>query len=46
MHAIDLDYRRGVASAVESICNVAATDDAREGIAAFVEKRKPVWKEK
>lgn len=45
MHAIDLDYRRGIAGAVETICSVAATDDSREGIAAFVEKRKPAWKQ-
>ena len=45
MRAIDSDYRRGVAGAVESVCIVAATDDAREGIAAFVEKRMPVWKD-
>ena len=43
MRALDSDYRRGVAGAVESVCNVAATADAREGVAAFVEKRKPVW---
>jgi len=41
--ANDNDYRRGVAGAVESFGNVAATDDAKEGIAAFVEKRKPYW---
>lgn len=41
--AIDVEYRRGVASAVEHFGNVAATDDAREGMAAFVEKRPPVW---
>lgn len=43
--ANDADYRRGVAGAVESFGNVAATDDAREGIAAFVEKRKPYWQD-
>lgn len=41
--ANDGDYRRGVATAVETFGNVAATDDSREGIAAFVEKRKPYW---
>ncbi|QOT74759.1 enoyl-CoA hydratase/isomerase family protein [Cupriavidus basilensis] len=43
MRANDNDYRRGVAAAVESFGNVVATDDAKEGIAAFVEKRKPSW---
>lgn len=41
--ALDIEYRRGVASAVEHFGNVAATADAREGMAAFVEKRAPKW---
>ena len=41
--AVDVEYRRGVASAVEHFGNVAGTEDAREGMAAFVEKRKPAW---
>lgn len=41
--ALDIEYRRGVASAVEHFGNVAATADAQEGMAAFVEKRPPVW---
>lgn len=41
--ALDVEYRRGVASAVEHFGNVAATADAQEGMAAFVEKRAPVW---
>ncbi|AQV96167.1 enoyl-CoA hydratase [Cupriavidus necator] len=43
LRANDSDYRRGVAGAVESLGNIAATDDAKEGVAAFVEKRKPAW---
>jgi enoyl-CoA hydratase/carnithine racemase len=46
MNAIDNGYRQGVASAVENLCNVMATDEAREGIAAFVEKRRPSWSRK
>lgn len=46
MNAIDNGYRQGVAAAVENLCNVMATDDAREGIAAFVEKRRPTWAKK
>ncbi|MGO4328934.1 enoyl-CoA hydratase/isomerase family protein [Cupriavidus sp. 2TAF22] len=41
--AVDSDYRRGVSYAVDTFCRVADTDDAREGIAAFVEKRLPNW---
>src|SRR5690606_22234475 len=44
MQANDNGYRQAVAAAADSFCNVAATDDAKEGIAAFVEKRRPVWK--
>lgn len=43
MQANDNGYRQAVAAAADSFCNVAATDDAKEGIAAFVEKRRPVW---
>ncbi|BDB27474.1 enoyl-CoA hydratase [Cupriavidus sp. TA19] len=42
--AADSDYRRGVSYAVDTFCQVAATDDAKEGIAAFVEKRRPQWR--
>ena len=45
MNAIDSDYRRGVAGAVELVCAVSSTEAFREGMAAFVEKRKPVWKD-
>jgi len=43
MRANDLDYRRGVEYAAELFCNVAATDDAQEGLRAFAEKRPPRW---
>ena len=43
MLANDNGYRQAVAAAADSFCNVAMTDSAREGIAAFVEKRKPRW---
>ena len=39
----DLDYRRGVANAVEDFCNAAITPNAQEGLKAFVEKRQPIW---
>lgn len=43
MRTNDLDYRRGVANAVEDFCNAAMTPDAQEGLRAFLEKRKPNW---
>lgn len=42
--AIDDGYRQGVAGAVNLIGTVLASDDCKEGLTAFVEKRKPVWK--
>lgn len=43
MDANDHGFRAAVASAVETFCNVAGSADAKEGMAAFIEKRKPVW---
>ena len=43
MQANDNGYRQAVAAAADSFCSVAMTDAAREGIGAFVEKRKPRW---
>lgn len=43
MYANDNGYRQAVSAAADSFCNVAAASAAKEGIAAFVEKRKPVW---
>lgn len=44
MQAIDSGYRQGVAGAVNLTTTVVGLDDSREGLAAFVEKRKAVWK--
>lgn len=43
MRANDLDYRRNIENQIETMCNVMETAAAREGIAAFLEKRKPRW---
>jgi enoyl-CoA hydratase/carnithine racemase len=43
MRANDLDYRRNVENQIETLCNVFSTRDGREGLAAFLEKRKPNW---
>ncbi len=43
MRANDFEYRRAIENVVETICNIIETDDAREGLAAFNEKRRPRW---
>jgi len=43
MRANDLDYRRSIENVVDSFCTIAGTDDAREGLRAFKERRKPNW---
>lgn len=43
MRANDFEYRRNIENVVETICNIIATDDAQEGLNAFVEKRAPNW---
>lgn len=43
MHANDNGYRAAVRAAADSFCVAAGRASAKEGIAAFVEKRKPVW---
>ena len=44
MRANDLDYRRNVENQIETLCNVFNTEDGREGLRAFLEKREPRWK--
>lgn len=43
MRAQDLDYRRNIENVVETICNIIATEDAQEGIQAYLEDREPDW---
>ncbi len=43
--AIDDGYRQGIASAVNMAAMVFGTEDSKEGLTAFVEKRKPVWRQ-
>jgi enoyl-CoA hydratase len=44
MSAIDQNYRRDIQAAVEQFCNVALTEEAQEGLKAFFEGRRPVWR--
>ena len=44
VRAIDGDYRQGVAGAVNLATAVFGMEDSQEALAAFVAKRKPVWK--
>ena len=44
MRAVDADFRRSVENAAESFALIATTNDCQEGLNAFVEKRKPIWK--
>lgn len=37
------DYRNEIAHVTEAFCTVAAMPDAREGLSAFLDKRKPKW---
>jgi enoyl-CoA hydratase len=43
MRQNDGDERQRIADAVEDFCQAAASPAAREGVRAFVEKRKPNW---
>ncbi|MGV7241142.1 enoyl-CoA hydratase/isomerase family protein [Caballeronia sp. M23-90] len=43
MAALDQNYRREIAAAVDAFCNAANTESAREGLRAFAEKRTPRW---
>ena len=44
MRANDLDYRRSMESVVETMCSLKDSEDSREALRAFVEKREPVYK--
>jgi enoyl-CoA hydratase/carnithine racemase len=43
---IDLPQREAYAGAIELMANSALTPDAQEGIAAFLEKRKPAFEQR
>ncbi len=43
VRANDMDYRRNVENQIETLCNIYSTPDGREGLRAFIEKRRPNW---
>jgi len=44
--AADLDYYKAFEHMNEAFARLCSTEDAKEGINAFMEKRNPVWKQK
>jgi enoyl-CoA hydratase len=44
MRANDLDYRRSMEGVVETMCGLKDSEDSREALRAFVEKREPAYK--
>ena len=45
-HARDAELSTGLATEAANVCRLVVTEDAREGITAFLSKRQPVFKDK
>ena len=45
-HSEDMNYKEQFAYMNEAFARLCTTDDAKEGVKAFFEKRHPVWQEK
>jgi enoyl-CoA hydratase len=41
---LDVEYRKAVADAAEAITILYGSEDSKEGLSAFIEKREPRWK--
>lgn len=44
LRAAAAGYREGAQAAVDLVSTVFGTEDCKEGLAAFTEKRKPNWR--
>jgi enoyl-CoA hydratase/carnithine racemase len=42
--AAEMDYRQAFEYMNEAFARLCSTEDAQEGVKAFLEKRKPSWK--
>jgi len=41
---LDMEYEKGINYILDALAVIISTEDCQEGVAAFVEKRKPIWK--
>jgi enoyl-CoA hydratase/carnithine racemase len=42
---LDMEYNKALEYALDTLALISSTEDHKEGIAAFLEQRKPVWNE-
>ena len=44
--AADMDYKKAFEYMTDTLAHLCTTEDAKEGINAFMEKREPIWRER